>query len=183
MDVLVPIDGSACSIHALEFAAEFARRFDASLDVVHFSDAETEATDEIRDRATDRLPDDIDATVRIIVDDGLDFRPAEHIGRAILSIVDERDIDHVIMGHHGSGTVDRAILGHPEDIFVPIERIRPAVIVLGHDQHHREDQLRDELDRRGIDCEVRRASPRDPRDGELLSSQRIIEAIVERRAD
>jgi len=77
--------------------------------------------------------------------------------------------------------VDRAIVGHPEDIFVPIERIRPDVIALGHDQHHREEGLRAELDRRGIDCSIRRASGREPREGELLSSQAIVEAILARR--
>jgi nucleotide-binding universal stress UspA family protein len=41
MAVLAPIDGSDCSVRGLEFAREFADRFDASLHVVHFSDAET----------------------------------------------------------------------------------------------------------------------------------------------
>ena len=38
--------------------------------------------------------------------------------------------------------VDEAHLGHPEDIFVPIERIDPDVIVLGYDQHHDVDAIR-----------------------------------------
>ena len=38
--------------------------------------------------------------------------------------------------------VDEAHLGHTEDIFVPIERIDPDVIVLGHDQHHDDDAIR-----------------------------------------
>jgi len=79
--------------------------------------------------------------------------------------------------------VDRAILGHPEDIFVPIERLRPDVIALGHDQHHRVDRIEAELADRGIDCEVRRASARDLRDDELLSSQRIVDRILEARGD
>jgi FAD synthetase len=78
--------------------------------------------------------------------------------------------------------VDRAILGHPRDIFVPIERIDPAVIVLGHDQHHDPDAIKGELNRRGIECEVRRASAREPRyDGELLSTGEIVDRIVEER--
>ena len=79
--------------------------------------------------------------------------------------------------------VDHAILGDSEDIFVPIERIDPAVIVLGHDQHHDESALAAELRDRGIDCEIERASPR-PRSGddELLSTGRIIEKILEERS-
>lgn len=78
--------------------------------------------------------------------------------------------------------VDRAHLGHESDIFVPIERIEPDVIVLGHDQHHDEAAIERALAERGIDCEVRRASPREPaHDDELLSTGRIIDRIRERR--
>lgn len=78
--------------------------------------------------------------------------------------------------------VDDAILGHPEDIFAPIERIDPAVIVLGHDQHHDAAAIRGELDRRGIDCEVARASAREQKfEGELLSTGEIVERIVNER--
>jgi len=78
--------------------------------------------------------------------------------------------------------VTEAHLGHPEDIFVPIERIDPDVIVLGHDQHHDADAVRDALGSRGIDCEVTRASARKPKyDDELLSTGRIVDRILEER--
>jgi FAD synthetase len=78
--------------------------------------------------------------------------------------------------------VDHARVGHPTDIFVPIEEIRPDVIALGYDQHHEVDDLRAALADRGIDCEVRRCSGRDPRpDGELLSTGQIIDRIIEER--
>lgn len=78
--------------------------------------------------------------------------------------------------------VDHARVGHPEDIFVPVIEIDPDVIALGHDQHHDESGIEAELERRGIDCEVRRAGPRDPRhDDELLSTGLIIDRICERR--
>jgi len=78
--------------------------------------------------------------------------------------------------------VDAAHLGHPEDIFVPIRDLRPDVIALGFDQHHDAEKLRDALDERGLDCEVRRASAREPAyDGELLSTGRIIDRILDER--
>ncbi|WP_435363640.1 adenylyltransferase/cytidyltransferase family protein [Haloarchaeobius sp. DYHT-AS-18] len=78
--------------------------------------------------------------------------------------------------------VTEAHLGDTEDIFVPIERIDPDYIVLGHDQHHDEAAIADALTARGIECEVRRASARDPRyEGELLSTGRIIDRILEQR--
>lgn len=80
--------------------------------------------------------------------------------------------------------VDQAHLGHPEDIFVPVEEIDPDVIVLGHDQHHDETAIEAELKNRGLDCEVRRASEREcSQDDEVLSSRQIIELILEQRCD
>ncbi|GAB3423849.1 adenylyltransferase/cytidyltransferase family protein [Haloparvum alkalitolerans] len=78
--------------------------------------------------------------------------------------------------------VDEARLGHESDIFVPVAEIDPDVIVLGYDQHHDEDAIAAALDDRGIDCEVARASPRDPAyEGELLSTGRIVDRILKRR--
>ena len=76
---------------------------------------------------------------------------------------------------------DYARLGHPDDIFVPIEDIEPAVIVLGHDQHHDADAIEAELAERGIDCVVRRASEREQNSDEFLSSGQIIDHIVDER--
>lgn len=77
--------------------------------------------------------------------------------------------------------VDEAHLGHPDDIFVPIEEIEPTVIALGYDQYHEVEGIETALAERGLDCDVRRAGPREPREDELLSSGRIIERIVEER--
>ncbi|MEF8800076.1 MAG: adenylyltransferase/cytidyltransferase family protein [Halolamina sp.] len=78
--------------------------------------------------------------------------------------------------------VDEAHLGHESDIFVPIERIDPAVIVLGYDQHHDEADVAASLEERGIDCRVERAGPREQQhQDELLSTGRIIDRILERR--
>ena len=42
--------------------------------------------------------------------------------------------------------VAEAHLGDPEDVFVPIERLDPDVIVLGFDQHHEEADIAAALD-------------------------------------
>jgi|APHM01.1.fsa_nt_gi Glycerol-3-phosphate cytidylyltransferase (EC 2.7.7.39) len=81
------------------------------------------------------------------------------------------------------GPVDDAVLGHPEDIFVPIEAIDPDVLALGYDQHHDPDAIADELDARGIDCAVRRASGRQGREDELTSTTAIVERVLDRRDD
>lgn len=99
-----------------------------------------------------------------------------HKQRPILSDRQRRDMVAAL------DPVDSAILGDEEDIFVPIERIDPDVIVLGHDQHHDEESIESALDERGLDCTVERASGRDLEfDDELLSTGKIIERICEKR--
>ncbi|MEF8937625.1 adenylyltransferase/cytidyltransferase family protein [Halobacteriaceae archaeon SHR40] len=77
--------------------------------------------------------------------------------------------------------VDHARLGHPSDIFVPIEEIDPDVIVLGHDQHHDAEAIETQLAERGVDCAVRRASGRSADEDELLSTGQIIDRILATR--
>jgi len=78
--------------------------------------------------------------------------------------------------------VDEAHLGDPDDVFVPIARLDPDVIVLGFDQHHDESEIESALADRGIDCRVERASGREPRyDDELLSTGDIVDRILSRR--
>jgi len=79
-------------------------------------------------------------------------------------------------------SVDHAVLGHSEDIFVPIEEIDPDVIVLGHDQHHEERAIEEALAERGIECIVRRASACEPGyDDAVLSTGTIIDRICAER--
>jgi FAD synthetase len=80
--------------------------------------------------------------------------------------------------------VDDARIGHPEDIFAPIEALDPDVIALGYDQHHDEAAIEAELADRGLTCEVKRASPREHRyDDEVLSTGDIVESILEQRGE
>jgi nucleotide-binding universal stress UspA family protein len=129
MELLVPIDGSECSHRALDFAIEFARRFEASLHVVHVSDAETDATDEILARAREQLAEaGIDDEPEVSTNVDLAFRPAEQVGKDILELVEERGYDHVVMGHHGGSTVERAMLGSAAHTVVEEETV-PVTIV------------------------------------------------------
>lgn len=76
--------------------------------------------------------------------------------------------------------VDHARLGHPADIFVPIEEIDPDIITLGFDQHHEPAAIEDELDRRGIDCTVERIGPYEKDAEGMYSTREIIDAILDR---
>lgn len=113
MHVLVPIDGSDCSFRALEFALEFADRYDGSLHVVHFTDHPDESATSVLDRANDVLDaEGVDAETELLTDlDLSEPRYANQVGKDILEAVEERGYDHVVMGHHGNNTVGRIILG------------------------------------------------------------------------
>lgn len=111
MEVLVPIDGSAASDRALAFAMEFADNYDATLCVVHISDTETEATEQILDRAEEVLDmAGIDETPELVAAD-IELRPAQKVGEKIVELIDERDCDHVVMGHGSSDAVSELIVG------------------------------------------------------------------------
>lgn len=130
MDVLVPIDGSDCSFRALDFAIDFVKRYDGDLHVVHITDFEGEASQEILDRASERLDEAaILSDPQIVTDLQLsDPRYANQIGKDILEIVEEQGYDHVVMGHHGSGAVGRMVLGSAASTVVQAAET-PATII------------------------------------------------------
>lgn len=112
MEVLVPVDGSDCSERALRFACDLVRRFEGSLHVVHVTDVETEASDMVIERSRGVLDEeDVDDEPSISIDVRLGFRSADRIGEDILRLARDGAYDHIVMGHHGAGAVDRIILG------------------------------------------------------------------------
>jgi nucleotide-binding universal stress UspA family protein len=127
MEFLVPVDDSDCSFRALGFGADMAARYDAALHVVHFADEETETTDAVVQRA-ERVLDarDVDADPEVSTD--LDVRSGGRTGSDILDLVDERGYDHVVMGHHGAGTIERAILGSAAETVLRSEKVPVTVI-------------------------------------------------------
>lgn len=130
MRVLAPIDGSDCSFRALEFATEFVNRYDGTLDVVHITDYTGDTTDEIQARAEDVLSDaGIDSDLEIVREPRMSNpRYANQAGKDILHIADDGDYDHIVMGHHGTGRIGRAVLGSAAETVVRAAEY-PATIV------------------------------------------------------
>ena len=73
--------------------------------------------------------------------------------------------------------VDVALLGEEDDIYAMVEKIGPNIIALGPDQTHREEELREELKKRGLRCEVVRI--REYRECQLHSTRSILQRIIE----
>lgn len=127
--ILAPIDGTDPSFRALEFATELADRFDADLDVVHITDEQTDATEDILTRATRVIEAaNSDADLEVSTDLEMEFRPADRVGEDIIHLVEERGYDHVVMGHQAAGTVERAIIGSAATTVLQAERVPVTVI-------------------------------------------------------
>ena len=125
MQVLVPIDSSDCSFRALEFAADFVRRYEASIHVVYFVDQEVRAEQEEAQTAVERA-EGILEEAGIVSEPQIEtdvwmaqpFRYADRVGKDILHLVEEEGYDHVVMGHHGSGAVTRFLMGSATETVV-----------------------------------------------------------------
>ncbi|MDY6775734.1 MAG: universal stress protein [Halobacteria archaeon] len=112
MKILVPVDDSDCSFRALGFACDLARRFESTLHVIHITDKKTDATRDTVERAEEVLEDEgIDDEPEVRTDIRLDIRPSNQIGDDIVRIAKNEGYDHIVMGHHGTGRMGRAVLG------------------------------------------------------------------------
>lgn len=127
--ILAPIDGSDCSFRALEFATGMATRYDATLDALHVTDERSSATEALQNRARTLLDAaDVGAEIELVVDLDLSFRPADRVGETVLHLVTDRGYDHVVMGHHGSGAIERVVMGSATETVVAADRV-PVTIV------------------------------------------------------
>lgn len=130
MKVLVPVDGSDCSLRALEFATEFVQRYEGTLHVVHITDYQGDGTSKVITQAKEIVTDaGLKDDPEVLIDFRMsDPRYANQVGKDILRLVEERNYDHVIMGHHGTGRIGRAILGSAAETVVRAAEVPSTVI-------------------------------------------------------
>ena len=75
--------------------------------------------------------------------------------------------------------VDRAVLGNKGDMYSIVKDIRPDVIVLGYDNPLSEGSLKEELSKRGMDIDIKRAN----KSSEDLEATRLIVRKIRERDD
>ena len=73
--------------------------------------------------------------------------------------------------------VDKAVLGHEDDMYEIVEEIKPDIIALGFDQVHDEKKIKDELKKRNINVKVVRLEKFEGMD-DLDGTRRIIGKII-----
>lgn len=130
MEILAPIDGSKCSKRALRFAAGMARRYEATVHVVHFSEQRTDQTDELLADAEAILDEEgVNSDSKVVSDVRLsDLKASDQVGRDVLKLVERDGYDHVVMGHHGAGRVEKLILGSAAETVVESTEVPVTII-------------------------------------------------------
>lgn len=128
MQILIPIDGTDASKRALDFAIEMAGGMDGSLHVVHFTNKPTDATDAILDDARERLASANISAEPELTTLTIDVWNADRVGEEILDVVEAHGYDHVVMGHHEDGTVERAIFGSAAETVLRAEAVPMTVV-------------------------------------------------------
>jgi len=77
--------------------------------------------------------------------------------------------------------VDRAVLGHEDDMYKTVEEVKPDIIVLGYDQKFSEEEIEEECKKRGLKVKVVRLKKYGESD--LNGTRKIIFKIVDRVDD
>ncbi|HDM67038.1 MAG TPA: FAD synthase [Thermoplasmatales archaeon] len=73
--------------------------------------------------------------------------------------------------------VDKALVGYKDDMYKIVEEIKPDIIALGYDQIHNEEEIREELSRRGLNVKVVRL-PKYEGMKDLNGTRKIINKIL-----
>ena len=117
--LLLPVDGSPGTDAAADQAFEFARRYDARLDVLYVVDSSVMPLDahsqaifqELENEGRRTLDEFVTAAEERGLDDvtGTILRGAPH--QVILDYVSNNDVDLVVMGTHGRTGLEHFVLG------------------------------------------------------------------------
>ena len=117
--ILVPTDGSAAVVEAVERAVDLAERYDATVHALYVVDSSAYGTlDMSTSVVVDALEDEGETAVSYVAEEaeaaGVPVETAVVTGtphRMIMDYIDDHDVDMVVMGTHGRRGFDRFLLG------------------------------------------------------------------------
>lgn len=118
-DILVPTDGSAAAVAAIDHAVDLAETYGARLHALYVVDATAFASvDAGSEMVVDALEQEGEQAVEVVREQGeaasLDVETHVVSGtayRSILDCIENEDVDLVVMGTHGRRGVERFLLG------------------------------------------------------------------------
>jgi nucleotide-binding universal stress UspA family protein len=111
------MDDSDCSRRALDRALDLAEQYDGEVQVVHYTEKRDESAQAFRAEVEEMVGDAGEVEVETDVRLGR-LRTSDLVGKRVLRRAAEGDADEVVMGHHGTGRVGRAILGSAAETVV-----------------------------------------------------------------
>lgn len=131
LEVLVPVDGSARSDDALEYAFDLFP--DARVHIVHVTSFPTEPSVTAVERAQEQADEIIEAAASIA--DGHEQPIKTEIihgnpAKSIIQYAEENDIDHIVIGSKGRSGVQRLLLGSVAETVV---RRSPTPVTIARD--------------------------------------------------
>lgn len=137
-NILVPIDHSACSEQALDYAAELAAKLDAKVALLSVIGVPTYGVPELGVGLTASMIDNLVADNQRALDQLAKTRNAVtqtfvRVGDArdvILQMADELKADLIVMGTHGRRGISRALLGSVTETVVRTSPV-PVLTVRG----------------------------------------------------
>jgi len=145
-NVLVATDFGATSDAALQYGREFARTFDATLQVLHVADfvcmmyggeTYTVAVPELQGEAEDEAQRQLD---RLLTDEDRAVLHARAVvitavnkAEAIATYAKVHDIDIIVMGTHGRGAIGHLFMGSVAELVV---RTAPCPVLTVHQTQH-----------------------------------------------
>jgi universal stress protein A len=120
--ILVPIDFSEFSEHALDFAVELAGKLDATIHLIHAISIPAIGVPELGAAWSPTMIDDlVTSGTKAMTKLADDRRKVARIGEAVVQLGDPRDLilkaaadlhaDLIVMGTHGRRGIRRALLG------------------------------------------------------------------------
>ena len=115
--IMVPVDGSEASGRAVQFASDLASRYGAEVIVLHVCEHEYVYGVDVLPERLDEATELVDGYVRAMKDAGLSARgnvvsaPFGRTANAILTAVDDEQVDLIVMGTRGLSAWSRLLLG------------------------------------------------------------------------
>lgn len=139
--ILVPVDGSATSNHALSVALEMARAADGRVRLVHFVDpldfvtgfeGSSEIFTMLREGAARVLQQVADSvkSAGVPVETHLAERPGDRLGVVIAREAKAWNADLVVLGTHGRRGMQRALLGSGAEQIIRLAPV-PVLVIRG----------------------------------------------------
>jgi nucleotide-binding universal stress UspA family protein len=117
--ILVGIDGSPRQRSVLDAAADMARRMDARLVVLRAAKLSTELPPEAYLMPEDEVTTILERRAKVAVDDAVRAVPPQLVDRVRIEVAEpwralceaaiEDDVDLIVIGAHGYGTLDRLL--------------------------------------------------------------------------